>query len=167
MYKKIFLLFISLMFLHSCWKSIEQVKTKTSYDINVTRFNNQERTWDNINIIDKISNNDVEIKNNNFLKQQKLVEEMKKEIEKKEEKTEEMIEKLNLDYCDKYISKESKDECKLKIIFSKSNTEWCNLIKWKDKVLYKKCLEIKEWIEEYKKIRTLKYYYDTYGSQDY
>jgi len=100
-------------------------------------------------------------------KQEQVVKELKEKIEEWEKAEKDALEKLDFNYCNKYKTEESKNDCKLKILFSKNNTQGCNLVKWKDNNLYKKCLEIKTWIEQYKQIRKWKYYYEEYWQNNY
>ena len=148
------------------WKVLKNLKEETELSNNTGTFltgHGLNLSWEKNNDISvSLSNSDKD-----YAKQQEVVKKLKAYIEQKENESEEAFEKLDLSYCNRYKTKESTLDCKLKMIFSKYNKQGCDLVKNKDNQLYEKCLEVKKGIEEWKKIRKYKYYYDKYLQDGY
>jgi len=185
----IWLLLISLWFLAGCSYSQESStklkETFKSKKATTISWLNNLTTQTTVNNKTSLSNNSKNIikdiwlnslaktwtsikkENNDTLNKEELM--RKKEQEKiikfeKEEK--EKIKNLDFSMCN-WLKWWLKENCYMRIIFSKYNKQGCDLIKTKDINLYKKCLEIKKWIETWKKIRKYKYYYEEYWQDNY
>ena len=108
----------------------------------------------------------LKLKKEQEKKYEEQIKKIKEEIEKWEKEQQKNLKNLNLSYCEtKYKSKQFQDDCKLKMIFSKYNKKGCLLVK-NDEKLFKKCNEIKQWIEKYKKIKQWERYYNTYYNKN-
>lgn len=132
-------------------------------------------------ILNNIKNDCFKDYNNELKKLKDIPEEKKKEVKeycdkqnkvlleniKIYEQRKNNIKNLNLNSCNSYTVKNLKEKCKIKILLSSYNKKWCDLIKEKDKNLYQKCLKIKKWIEEWKKLKEYKYYYEEYWQNNY
>ncbi len=132
-------------------------------------------------ILNNIKNNCFKNYKNELKKLKNIPEEKKKEVEeycnkqnqvlleniKKYEQHKNNMKNLNLNSCNSYTVENLKEKCKIKILLSSYNKKWCDLIKEKNKKLYQKCLKIKKWIEEWKKLKEYKYYYEEYWQNSY
>ncbi len=161
------------------------VNQKTNISLTGSTNDNKKHNWPEINkeykIIEKIKWNCFWIDYNKELSEltlipKEVIKQTKDYCDKLNQQTlehiklyEEQQKKLkNLDFsmCN-WLKWWLKENCYMKIVFSKYNKQDCNLIKNKDTNLYQKCLEIKKWIETWKKIRKYQYYYEEYWQNNY